>query len=271
MVRSVTFAVGSAAIVKTAPTTSDDPTASRIAAAGLRDMTLRGDTELVGLVGAGSVAAFAVLVERHSAGLYRVGVRMLGDRHEAEDVVQDAFARLWQYAARWKPSGAGLIGWLHRVTINLCFDRKRRFRVITTDDLPDIEDQAPLADRLIEADQARAAVAGALNALPERYRAALVLCYFENHSNAAAADILCLNIKALESLLFRARRQMRVVLEQRELAWRDLVHAGQIERSVVDRGAPEVTRFTGASTLATGTGTPRAGTRPPAHDCDRSA
>ena len=237
----MSLAVGSTATGSLFPTTPDDPTASGIAAvrasdepgadAQTQELAQQGDTALVGMVGTGSVAAFAVLVERHSAALYRVGLRMLGDAHEAEDVVQDAFARLWQYAARWKPSGAGLIGWLHRVAINLCFDRKRRFRVITTADLPDIADDAPLADRLIEADQARAAVAGALNALPERYRAALVLCYFEGYSNAAAADMLGLNIKAMESLLFRARRQLREVLERRDLAWRELVHAGQIERS----------------------------------------
>jgi len=237
----VIFTVG-AAIVSRRPITSHDPTASAIAgeraalAGGGADgaaLNQMDDTALVALVGAGSVAAFAVLVERHSTALYRVGLRMLSDTHEDEDVVQDAFARLWQYAARWKPSGAGLIGWLHRVTINLCFDRKRRFRVITTADLPDIEDEAPLADRLIEADQARDAVTGALNALPERYRAALVLCYFEGYSNAGAADMLGLNIKAMESLLFRARRQLREVLERRDLAWRDLVQAGQIERSPV--------------------------------------
>jgi len=237
----VTLAVGSAAIDKAASTTIDDPTASAIAVVvsgvvsgavgGHPDLIRCDDTALVAMVGTGSVAAFAVLVERHSAALYRVGVRMLGDGHEAEDVVQDAFARLWQHAARWKPSGAGLVGWLHRVTLNLCFDRKRRFRVITTPDLPDIEDDAPLADRLIEADQARAEVVSALDALPERYRAALVLCYFEGFSNAAAADMLNLNIKAMESLLFRARRQLREVLSTRELAWRDLVIAGEIERS----------------------------------------
>jgi RNA polymerase sigma-70 factor (ECF subfamily) len=233
----VTLAVGSAAIDKVAPTTIDDPTASAIAVVvsgavgGHLDLVRCDDTALVALVGTGSVAAFAVLVERHSAALYRVGVRMLGDGHEAEDVVQDAFARLWQYAARWKPTGAGLVGWLHRVTINLCFDRKRRFRVITTADLPDIEDEAPRADRLIEADQARDEVADALDALPARYRAALVLCYFEGLSNAAAADVLNLNIKAMESLLFRARRQLRAILVERETSWRELVAAGEIERS----------------------------------------
>jgi RNA polymerase sigma-70 factor (ECF subfamily) len=213
-----------------APSTSGDGTASGIALARDSHASLS-DAALVDAVGQGSVASFAVLVDRHGNTLYRVAVRMLGDGHEAEDVVQDAFARLWQYAARWKPTGAGLVGWLHRVTINLCFDRKRRFRVITTADLPDIEDEAPRADRLIEADQARDEVADALDALPARYRAALVLCYFEGLSNAAAADVLNLNIKAMESLLFRARRQLRAILVERETSWRELVAAGEIERS----------------------------------------
>ncbi len=208
-----------------ASSTARDATASGIA------LARQNDAALVDAVGQGSVAAFAVLVDRHGNALYRVAVRMLGDGHEAEDVVQDAFARLWQYAARWKPTGAGLVGWLHRVTINLCFDRKRRFRVITTADLPDIEDETPRADRLIEADQARDEVADALDALPARYRAALVLCYFEGLSNAAAADLLNLNIKAMESLLFRARRQLRAIMVGRETSWRELVAAGEIERS----------------------------------------
>jgi len=187
------------------------------------------DAALVAMVGAGSVAAFAVLVDRYSAALYRAATRMLADPHEAEDVVQDCFARLWQHAARWQPSGAGLVGWLHRVTINLCFDRKRRFRVITTADLPDRVDEAPLADRLIEAEQAHAEMAAALAALPERYRAALMLCYMQGFSNAAAADMLNLNIKAMESLLHRARRHLREILVQRQIVLGDLVVVADIE------------------------------------------
>jgi RNA polymerase sigma-70 factor, ECF subfamily len=199
--------------------------------AGSRRLERQDDATLVGDVAQGSVEAFAVLVDRHGSALYRVAARMLGDGHEAEDVVQDCFARLWQHAARWKPTGAGLVGWLHRVTLNLCFDRKRRFRVITIPDLPDMVDETPLADRLMEAEQAHEEIASALAALPERYRAALVLCYLEGFSNAAAADMLGLNIKAMESLLFRARRQLREVLALRELGWRDLAMAGDVERS----------------------------------------
>ncbi|MCW1383125.1 RNA polymerase sigma factor [Novosphingobium sp. KCTC 2891] len=186
------------------------------------------DTALMAEVALGNADAFAELVDRHTAPLYRVAMRMLGDGHEAEDVVQDAFTRLWQQAPRWQPSGAGLVGWLHRVTMNLCFDRKRRFRVVTAPELPDMADEAPLADALIEAGQARSAVAAALADLPERYRAALVLCYYEGFSNALAADVLALNIKAMESLLFRARRQMRDLLEKRDVRCRDLAAAGPL-------------------------------------------
>lgn len=181
------------------------------------------DATLVAAVAAGSVDAFAALMARHSGALHRQAMRLLGDAHEAEDVVQDCFARLWQHAARWQPSGAGLVGWLHRVTSNLCFDRKRRFRVITTPDLPDMVDVAPLADTVIEAEQAAAQVAAALRALPDRHRAALILCYYDGLSNAAAADALNLHIKAMESLLFRARRQLRDILTTRQVGIRDLV------------------------------------------------
>ena len=195
-----------------------------------QDLAQCADASLVIMVGAGSVAAFAILVDRHSTALYRVAVRMLADSHEAEDVVQDCFARLWQHAAGWTPSGAGLVGWLHRVTLNLCFDRKRRFRVITTPDVPDLIDLAPLADQMIEAQQAHAAMDDALAALPERYRAALVLCYIQGFSNAAAADMLGLNIKAMESLLHRARKALREILAARHVALGDLVDVAEIER-----------------------------------------
>jgi RNA polymerase sigma-70 factor (ECF subfamily) len=183
------------------------------------------DTHLMALVAQGDAAAFAVLVDRHAGALYRVAMRMLADAHEAEDVVQEAMARAWQQAPRWQPSGAGLVGWLHRVTMNLCFDRKRRFRVVLTPELPEQVDAAPLADVEIVAAQARDAVASALAALPERYRAALVLCYYEGFSNALAAEVMTLNIKAMESLLFRARRQMRELLEKRDVRCGDLVPA----------------------------------------------
>ena len=180
------------------------------------------DTALMAMVAQGDGEAFGMLVDRHAGALYRVAMRMLADGHEAEDVVQEAFSRVWQQAPQWKPSGAGLVGWLHRVTMNLCFDRKRRFRVVLAPELPEQIDEAPLADAGLVASQARDAVAGALGDLPERHRAALVLCYYEGFSNALAAEVMGLNIKAMESLLFRARRHLRELLEKRDVRCADL-------------------------------------------------
>lgn len=176
-------------------------------------------------VAKGSPQAFTILVERHSAALYRVGCRMLGDPHEAEDVVQECFARLWQQAPAWRPTGSGLIGWLYRIAVNLCFDRRRRWQVVVADQPAEQTDDAPLPDCLLEADEVRRAVAAALADLPERYRAALVLCYYENLTNAVAAEALELNVKAMESLLLRARRQMRSLLAARNLTSPDLLPA----------------------------------------------
>ena len=189
--------------------------------------SLPSDAALMERVGAGEAGAFARLVERHSPSLYRVAYRMLADAHDAEDVVQECFTRLWQQAPRWRSFGAGPVGWLYRTAVNLCFDRHRRLRVVApAADLPERVDEAPLADSRIEADDTCRAVARALADLPERYRAALVLCYYEDMSNAAAAEVLELNLKALESLLFRARRQMRDLLEARQVGRRDVALPG---------------------------------------------
>jgi RNA polymerase sigma-70 factor, ECF subfamily len=179
------------------------------------------DSQLVGLVAKGDVAAFAAIVHRHTPALYRVSCRMLGNRAEAEDVVQECFTRLWTKAARWEARGAGLVAWLHRVTINLCLDRLRRPSTIVTEAFPELVDQSPGPDELLGKEQARLVVERALGNLPERYRAALVLSYYEGFPNLVVAEILEMRIKALESLLHRARRHMRKMLDAQGLSLAD--------------------------------------------------
>jgi RNA polymerase sigma-70 factor (ECF subfamily) len=197
------------------------------------DLARIDDTTLVGMVADGSMAAFDTLVDRHAGALYRAALRVTADAHEAEDVVQDCFARLWQHAATWTPSGAGLVGWLHRVTMNLCLDWRRRSRAVTTPDLPEMIDHAPRADHAIEAHQLYAALDAALAALPARHRAALVLCYLQGHSNAAAATMLGMHVKALESLLHRARHALRSQLAAQQVMPDDLATLAGVERAPV--------------------------------------
>ena len=171
-----------------------------------------GDDALMRRVAARDAAAFRLLVERHSARAYRLAWRMLGDGTEAEDVAQEALLRLWKNADGWRGDGAGVAAWLTRVATNLCLDRLRKRKRISDEDVPERADEAPLADAVMTTAQDRAEVIRALDSLPERQRAAVVLTYYEDLPNAEAAQILEMNIKAFESLLLRARRALQVLL-----------------------------------------------------------
>ncbi len=156
--------------------------------------------------------AFRELADRHAARPHRVAWRMLGDATEAQDVAQEAMLRLWRDAGMWRSGGSGVAAWLTRVATNLCLDRLRQRARMSGEAVPERADEAPLADALIAGDQARGQVIRAMDRLPERQRAAVVLTYYEELSNADAAAMLEMNIKAFESLLLRARRALRDML-----------------------------------------------------------
>lgn len=167
------------------------------------------EAELVAAVARRDAAAFRVLVERHAGVVHALAYRMLGDRHEAEDVVQEALLRLWDGAVLWQPRGGGVPGWLRRVATNLCIDRVRKTGRLSDSPAPEQTDPTPAADTLIDTSRSADRARAALQVLPDRQRAAIVLTYYEEISNAAAADILGLKIKAFESLLVRARAALR--------------------------------------------------------------
>jgi RNA polymerase sigma-70 factor (ECF subfamily) len=148
---------------------------------------------------------------------HRIAWRMLGDAAEAEDVAQEAMFKLWQQAGGWSAGGRGIGPWLARVTANLCVDRLRRIRPLTGQELPERADDTPLADARLDEAQVKARTLAALQDLPERQRAAIVLTYWQECSNQEAAESLAMNVKAFESLLLRARKALREALVERGL------------------------------------------------------
>lgn len=170
------------------------------------------DTELVARAGRGDRAAAATLVARHSARLHGLARRMLGSEADAEDVVQEVFLKLWTHAARWRPGAAKIETWLYRVTLNACYDRLRRKRAVPLDEALELPDAAPGPDHGLDAPALAAAVAAALDELPERQRAAILLCHYDERGNVEAAEILGLSVEATESLLARGRRNLRARL-----------------------------------------------------------
>ena len=170
------------------------------------------DAELIERVGNGDSAAARTLVARKLPRVLALATRLLGDRGEAEDVAQETFMRAWKQAPHWREGEARFDTWLHRVALNLCYDRLRAHRETLVDELPDEADAGAAPDILFEARSRGERVRAALAALPVRQREALVLCYYQELSNIEAAGLMGISVDALESLLARARRALRALL-----------------------------------------------------------
>ena len=172
------------------------------------------DTGLMARVAAGDEAAFVTLAERHLGRAHAVAVRMLNSRDDAEEVVQDALAKVWRHAARFDGSRSAFGTWFHRIVANGCLDRLRRRSpaMVDVDATPEIADDAVTAEAVLVAAAGSKAVRDAVAALPDRQRLAIVLCYFEDMPQAEAARVMGMNLKAVEALLFRARKSLRTVL-----------------------------------------------------------
>jgi RNA polymerase sigma-70 factor (ECF subfamily) len=170
------------------------------------------DEELVLRAGRGDATAVRALVGRKLGRVLSLAHRMLGDAAEAEDVAQETFLRVWKHAASWRPGGAKFDTWLHRVALNLCYDRLRRRRERTVESLPEQADPGPAPDRGLQAIDVGRRVGAALQALPPRQREAIVLAHYQELGNIEAAALMAISVEALESLLSRGRRALRAAL-----------------------------------------------------------
>jgi RNA polymerase sigma-70 factor (ECF subfamily) len=174
------------------------------------------DEQLLERIARGDTTAVSVLVSRKLPKLLSLGRRMLGDAIEAEDVAQETLLRTWKQAAVWVPGKARIDTWMHRVALNLCYDRLRRRRDTSSADDIELADPAMSAPARIEADQTARQVRAAIEALPDRQREAIQLTYYQELSNQDAAGVMNVSVEALESLLARARRGLRSAMSGAE-------------------------------------------------------
>lgn len=176
------------------------------------------DSQLMRQIGEGDDRAFAALMSRHLLRTVRLAARLSGSEAVADDIAQEAFMRVWRHAARWQDAeerGARFTTWLYKIVLNLVIDEKRKRQNVNIDDVPEPVDTAAVgAESLIERQQQDEQVATALAQLPDRQREAFVLCFYEEYSNRDAAEALDISVKALESLLVRARRSLRELLTE---------------------------------------------------------
>ncbi|MCW2235743.1 RNA polymerase sigma factor [Azospirillum canadense] len=170
------------------------------------------DEELMAEVAAGNRAAFNVLSRRHLKRSLGLAMRIAGNAQDAEEVVQDAFLQVWRHADRWRGDQARFTTWLYRIVVNRALTYRRRRGFDPLEAAAEIPSALPDAQATVEERQLAKWVDGAIAALPERQRAALSLCVYEELTCAEAAKVLDVSVSAMESLLVRARRVLRETL-----------------------------------------------------------
>jgi RNA polymerase sigma factor (sigma-70 family) len=174
------------------------------------------DDTLLVLYANGDADAARSLTLRIAPRALAFATRLLSDRAEAEDVVQEAMLRLWRIAPSWRPGEAQVSTWVYRVVSNLCIDRKRAARRRPTaalDDAPEVA--AGGADVVGQMMQSRRmqALQDALQDLPDRQRQAVVLRHIEGLTNPEIARILDVGVEAVESLTARGKRALAAALQ----------------------------------------------------------
>lgn len=166
--------------------------------------------------------AFAVLVHRYSDRFYRLAYRTLFNQADSEDVVQDCFIKIWQKPGLWNAkAGAVFSTWFYRMIVNACIDKNRGIKPgESSDDVMLLDHEANSQDILIACEQdtnQQKLLRQAIQALPKRQQMAVNLCFYEGLSNQQAADILGVKLKALQSLLMRAKSGLKLALSSQEV------------------------------------------------------
>lgn len=183
------------------------------------------EAQLVALVRKGDSRGFVELTQRHLPAIESYARRILHDDMAAQDVAQETLLVLWQRSGEFNPEKARLTTWLHRVAHNRCIDllrRRKRETVMPSDDLSERLETAPTMDTTppetlgVEANPDRLAIDIALRRLPESQRTALVLTYYQSLSNREVAKVMNSSTRAVESLLCRARSNLKKQLESEQ-------------------------------------------------------
>jgi len=158
------------------------------------------------------------VVRDHSARVYRLAYRLTGNQHDAEDLTQEVFVRVFRSLANYTPGT--FEGWLHRITTNLFLDGARRKQRIRFDPLADdAADKLPGREKtpaqIYEDTNFDGDVQAALDALAPDYRAAVVLCDIEGLSYEEISATLGVKLGTVRSRIHRGRSQLRAALAHR--------------------------------------------------------
>ena len=175
------------------------------------------DRHIVERIAAGQGDALAALYDRHAGAVFTLAVRIVRERAEAEEVVQEVFTQAWRQAARYDASRATVIGWLLMIARTRAIDRVRA-RQAKPDApraaaLPDVASGDPAQDAVVVTNESAARVRRALHDLTDTLRTPLELAYFEGLSQSAIASRLNQPLGTIKTRMRTALSKLRAALD----------------------------------------------------------
>lgn len=179
-------------------------------------MPATSDSDLIARFKQGDISAFEDIVRMHQDRIYNLCRYMLQDPREAQEAAQDAFIKAYNGLGNFRPESS-LYTWLYRIAVNTCHDYRRKSQrealrlAPLSENLPS---DAPLSEQLYAAAEIRGRIQLALQKLPEKLRAAVVLREIEALSYEEIAAVLQTSVGTVKSRLSRARGQLRHILRK---------------------------------------------------------
>ena len=172
------------------------------------------DDELIDQVRAGNLKSFEELIDRYRNQVFNFVYRILGSRDDAEDILQDTFMKVYQHLPRYKKQ-AKFSSYLFTIAHNLSMNRVnyRKRSQMKLDTLAQSGGERSVTDRTpdsqLRENEIATVVHRAIEKLPPKYRAALVLSEFEGFSYKQIGDVLNCSVGTVKSRIFRARDLLR--------------------------------------------------------------
>ena len=170
------------------------------------------DAELIAATAAGDADAFEQLVRKYERPVSSTIYRYVGDRAAAEDVAKEVFLKVWRRARSFRGKSS-FSTWLYLIAVNQCLnfrDTRRRKRTEPLD--ASFPDGRPGVEERYEKETKSRLVRAAVDELPGKQRMALVLSKFEGRSYKEIAQIMGASLASVESLIFRARQNLKKAL-----------------------------------------------------------
>lgn len=173
------------------------------------------EIDLIQLIANGDKRAFRELYDLHSAKVYNIAISYSQDVSDAEEITQDVFTSIYRNASKFK-SESKVSTWVYRITVNTALNYQKKKKRAKFFSLSDSEYEKPDFNHpgtILEYQEQNQLLFKALNKLPESQKAAFILSHIEENPRQEVADILETSLKAVESLLQRAKANLRKELE----------------------------------------------------------